>query len=656
MRSMISRSKQSLRIITKKEIENNKIISSLLILSIFLSTVLLTITFLISDQMKDMNIKVSGTWTGLYQNIDPNLFSTIDQEEEVKLAGLSINIGSTSINDYIINVSYADKDALVLSGLDIRSGRMPSDKNEILVEESLRGQSGRKIITGDKIYLKLPTDTSSSNEFIVCGTFAAPSSEMDKKTFGAIVSKEYLNSIDNHFLQTNIFVQLNTTNKSLAKEQLNYILEKNQAVANYALNEAYLTSLENAWIYTALGAGLGIVILILAYFTVYCISYISIINNVKKYGQLRTIGVTFKQIRYINRWKYTIFLVNGLALGSILGGVIAFIVIPDTFSLTNLVRKFIVIVIIEALMVALAARKPLNIIKTMSLVDSSRYIGVEDIKPHKTINHITPFSLAKLYNRRYRKKVNLTVLLLALSGSLVIICSTILSSLDAKKMSKQNFLNEDYHISIEDDLLRANAMEKVQINNPLNSQLISELKGLSNVKEIWSKLDLPFFLDMKEKESISSIVSFDAGEYNRIKEIIVEGELPLYNELNRSDIIIGRPSDFKEITGYAPKVNSTIKLGIFKGNIREEIELRIIAILDEKKAIQNKFDTFIMSYKCMNELSEANLTSEIYIQSDGTVEADNQILNVVDKYENIQVDSLNGVTEKMKCFYILLKL
>ncbi len=61
-----------------------------------------------------------------------------------------------------------------------------------------------------------------------------------------------------------------------------------------------------------------------SYLVIYSIFYIYVHNQVREFGQLRTMGTTAKQIKKILRVQGRIFCVYGTALGLVIGGIAAF--------------------------------------------------------------------------------------------------------------------------------------------------------------------------------------------------------------------------------------------------------------------------------------------------------------------------------------------
>ena len=648
---MINKEKKALNLIVEREIKYNKIFSRLVLIAIFLSTVLLMGAILITGQMEKVNSTRLGTWTAMYQDIDKKIVKSLDAEENILDYGVSTYIESIQWQDSKINISYADKSAMKLCGLPIKNGKIPLQEDEILIEDGMKNGNGKKIKMGDKIDINF----GGRKVMTVCGTFSSSASNMSRKTYGAFVSKDYIEE-KNELPQT-LYLSLDSIEKKQVYKELQKLTKNYNLDNQFTVNEDYINAKGKSWIYKFVAIAMSFVILTLAYLTIYCIFFISVVNNVKEYGQLRLIGVTNKQIRYITNQKFLKLLVVGVPLGGIAGGVIGYLVIPEAFSLLTFIIAMIIVNVLMVLMVLMAAKKPLKIIKSLSLIESSKFNGIEEIKDRKRKKHITPRAMAKLYINRYKKKINLTVSLLVLCGTMVIVCSSILNALDAKAMSKQNFLNENYHITINENLLREMPLEKVQLNNPLTDELISDLKGVDGVQDIWVQMYLPFSSVKSEEESSGAIVSFSKRDSNKLENCLIEGELPAYTEWNKNDAVIGRPEQFKEIFGIEAKAGDFLDIYIYNSGNKEKVQLNIVGVLDEEKSISEKFDMLMMPDYNMQSIVNTNINDTVFIKTVENEKVDQGISMVCAAVEDkIRVETLKDVIEQNEMFMFSFKI
>ena len=647
---MMNKEKKALNLIVKREIKSNKIFSSLVLVAILLSTVLLMGAILISNQMEKVNSTRLGTWTAMYQDIDDSIVKKLTNEKNILDYGVSTYIETKQWQESKINISYADKNAMELCGLPLKSGKMPSKDDEILIEDGMENQKGEKIKIGDRININF----GGKKEMIVCGTFSSSASNMSKKIYGVFVFKGYVAGRKD--LQQTLYLSMDSIEKKEVSRELQQLAEKYNLDNQFTVNEDYLNAKGKGWIYKLAAIGMSLIILTLAYLTIYCIFFISVVNNVKEYGQLRLVGVTNKQVRYITNHKFLKLLAVGVPLGGAIGGVIGYLVIPEAFSLLTYIIIMAMVSVLMVIMVLMAERRPLKIIKSISIIESSKFNGIEKIKERKKKKHITPRAMATLYIDRYKRKVNLTISLLVLCGTMVIVCSSILNALDAKAMSKQNFLYENYHITINENLLREMPLEKVQLNNPLTDDLISDLKEIEGVQDIWIQMYLPFSIEKSEEESSGAIVSFSKRDYKRLEKCLIEGELPAYDE-DKNDIIIGRPEQFEKTFGIRAKCGDSLDIYVYDGGNKEKIRLNVVGILDEDKSAKEKFDMLMMPDNNIQSVVNTNTNDTVFIKTTEDEIVDQRISTVCTAVEDkIRVESLEDVIEQNEMFMFSFKI
>ena len=255
---MINKEKKALNLIVEREIKYNKIFSRLVLIAIFLSTVLLMGAILITDQMEKVNSTRLGTWTAMYQDIDKKIVKNLDAEENILDYGVSTYIESTQWQDFKINISYADKSAMELCGLPIKNGKIPLQENEILIEDGMKNGNGKKIKMGDKIDVNF----WGRKVMTVCGTFSSSASNMSRKTYGAFVSKDYIEE-KNELPQT-LYLSLDSIEKKQVYKELQKLTKKYNLDNQFTVNEDYLSAKGKSWVYKIVAIGVSVVILTVA--------------------------------------------------------------------------------------------------------------------------------------------------------------------------------------------------------------------------------------------------------------------------------------------------------------------------------------------------------------------------------------------------------
>lgn len=307
--------------LTLKSLKLNKKRTRATIVGILLSSILVTAVLTLASSYQKTKIehqkKVTGDWHYEFLNISPDKLKEIQQNKNTEKVFVTQDIGFTSLNfintsniskkyGYIIGFS---KDALNNLGLNLIEGRFPENENEIVVQRQMSRQCADNWNVGDEITLKIGQRFLNGNQLNKDDFY------MESEEFISKESKQYtivgIIEHPNEFIE-NIQSQNYTIITQLENIQHKYVnafvrynnLNKINPSGNYSINQT-LINLEtnnldekNTQLLYILA---GIVILIITMMSVFCIRNsfeISVIERIKDYGILSSIGATSKQIKY----------------------------------------------------------------------------------------------------------------------------------------------------------------------------------------------------------------------------------------------------------------------------------------------------------------------------------------------------------------------
>ena len=230
-------------------------------------------------------------------------------------------------------------------------------------------------------------------------------------------------------------------------------------VPETGVNWAYQTSSVD---FTTLGGGILLVLMVFAagYLIIYNIFHINISANIRKYGLLKTIGTTSKQIKRMVKNQAAIYSVIGIPAGLIIGvllGKVMMISIMKTLNIYSVesytinLKLTILICLVSAVFtfatVMISCRKPCRVAGNVSPIEALRYNDTEiKAKKEKKTARISPFSIARSNMSRSRKKTAVVVLSLTLSMVLLNTLVTLLSGFDMDKFVS-NLIVGDFVVS-----------------------------------------------------------------------------------------------------------------------------------------------------------------------------------------------------------------
>lgn len=651
-----------IRKIVFAQLKHDKLKKYLSIFAISLATFLMTAVLLLVSGIIEVNTNggnsITGSYHALVSGLTKQQYEKLSADERIEKLGFNVLVKSASSDGLQLNISCSNEDSLVLNGLSVSEGNMPQKKNEILVEKDYLSKQGIDAKIGDKIVLP-GENNQERQEFVISGYIKTSAKGTDRSLYAAIVSMEYFLDIDGwNTLSPMAMFRLKSQYASESEQIQNEITEickEAGILQSPSINHAYLELSQPSVLLVIAGiAGLAIVIMA-GVLVIYCIFYISIINSIREYGQLRTIGMTEKQIKRLVYKEGTSLSLIAIPIGLIMGTFLSYFLVPQGFQFENLLWAYPIAILFSYLTVRLSIRKPAVIAASVSPIEAYRYETGSNYGDKYKGKNITPISLAKEQIIRDKKKNVLTITSLVLTGVLLFGTSSILSSINARDMALSGFSLGQFYIRIQDQELRENALETVESNSPFIEESYNALGQVSGVKQITTITNLPVSNDLNAKESNGAIVGFDETDMDLIEECNLGKPIPKYQEIaSKNQIIIGRPSDFEEYFGIQPEVGNSIKLKVFDGTETKEMEFSIAAVLDENKIGNNgdKIDMLLLPNDSMKKIVSSNMTYQWVIRVDEKMEqqAEKEIKQILVTNPRLAVTTLSGAIAQNENF------
>ena len=627
-------------------------------LATFLMTsVLLLVSGIITVNQNGSN-NITGSYHALISGIEKEQYQKLCDDVRVDLCGFTASIGSVKSGNDRLNISYSNKDALTLNGLSVSEGKIPEKANEILIEQEYLIRQKINAEIGDTILLPDP-DNGGETSFFITGYLKTGVKGTGRSLYAAIVSEEYFLEMDGwNYFSPAVMLRVNLdakTDSGDVKNLISQIAADAGCKAAPSYNEAYLNiSQPSALIVLTAVAGL-LVIVTAGILVIYNIFYISIINSIKEYGQLRTIGMTAKQIQRLVLREGTLLMLPAIPIGLIAGIAVAYLLIPHGFGLWNVLWICPVVVALTYATVRLSIKKPAKIAAAVSPIEASRYEQNKRPKYRHRQHKLTPGSLAVNQVLRYKKKNILTAASLVLTGVLLLGLSSVLSSVNAKDMALSGFARGQFVLRISNQELVENPLEILQESSPFTEEVEKELSQLSGVQKIMNDQHLPASCDLQALESDAEIVGFEKADMALLQSCLLNGKISDYEQMaSKNQMVIGRPGDFEKYFGIHPEAGSSVTLKIFDGQHTENLEFEIAAVLDESKIGNHgdKIDMLLLPVDSMQKVAHSNLTYQYVICVEDSFEqqAENEIDQIVSDNPRLSVDSLSAAVAQNENF------
>ena len=633
--------------------------------AMLMSAVLLLISGIAAVNRSGGN-SVTGSYHALISGVSQEEFERLQAEQESVLTGLTVSLGGIKAGNGRLNLSYSNTDALTLNGLTVSDGRMPEAEHEILIEKDYLDYLKLDAGIGDSISIAMP-GTQDETVFSICGYLETAASGTGRSLYAGIVSEQYFlaqGGWDTFSASAMIRVNTRTAASKAEIEKLIVEMLDHAGIRKIpSFNEAYINlSKPSLFLIGTAAAGLAVII-VACILVIYCIFYIAIVNSIKEYGQLRTIGMTGRQIkRMVFREGFTLS-ATSIPIGLAAGTIFSCLLIPQGFRPASLLWVWPMVIVLIYLTVRLSLRKPARLAASVSPIDASRYMGQQSGKKRQArlSEKISPVMLAKKHISTNRKKNVLTVLSLVLTGVLLMGLSSVLSSINARDMSLSGFPRGQFIINISDERLRNDPLEQVQASAPFADSLKNSLRMVSGLEAMTEYHYLPAAFAPEAAESEISIVGFNRDDMDLICACRSSQADLEYNALVEQNLlIVGRPDSLERDYGIRAEAGQTLELTIFDGSDSYQRSFTVGAVLDQRKIGGNsdKIDMLMLPVDVMNNLVSCDTMYQLALRvsDDREARAEAEIDQILKETTGLSVMSLSAAIAQNENFIQGMKL
>lgn len=488
-----------IRKLADRSIKSDKRSRAFLLLTIALAVCMVFSIFLVSTgtQEEYKNTQRGKAQIGILGITDEQL-ALLRQNENVSWVGEYSALGLFYEEGKTITVAYGNEEYFLQQEKITFQGNIPQSKNEIMLSQNYLDFLGEAYTPGDTILLDL-TGTGDEAYYTLSAIL-----DEDKESNGyfVYVSKELAYDLAGDTFQVTGYTRLNTD----AIDSASILDVSNRAIKDTGIEEGQVNLTEYFAVMSgAIKSGMPIPVPLLAALTavlaatiVYGVFYSKITKNVQMLGQLRTIGMTKRQIKRMAGKEGRKYAIRGIPLGLLCGVLIGFIGCPDGFRLKTAIFYAAVISVMAFITVNIAIFKPVRVAMNISPVEGSKYImyAGEKKRSRKLHRKLTPFNLAKINIQRNKQKAVLTILMIGLSGAFLLVTATVAGSIDPEKQAKFKYYPiGEIQIQVKniigssfDKEAEPYGSSKLQLEgNPLAEQaLMQELIKIDGVEKITS--------------------------------------------------------------------------------------------------------------------------------------------------------------------------
>lgn len=492
-----------LKLLAKRSLKARK--NTIAVLSIMLATLLFTSLFTIAislqTAMQESNMRTTGTsaHAGI-KRLSWDEYERLSADTGVKDIGYSVIIGN-AVGDCFhktpTELRYGDDTYAELTFNTPDTGRLPKQENEIATSRIVLEAMGLPDKVGTQMKLTFVTDTDTvTNTFTLCGIWDGDAVAY-RQTM--LLSKEYTEQVapvirgetdgatppvGTGYVDS---VMVMPTEWNIEKQAL-AVTSQYGLDERVSINEAYGTATTSFSSVLPLVAGIA-VIFIAGYLLIYNVFYISIAQDIRFYGMLKTLGTTAGQIRKIVYKKALRLSLVGIPLGLLLGWPIGRLLLPvivnmltDDMQVVTTINPliFLAAIILSLITVFISCKKPAASAAKVSSIEALHYVEqTGGKKKQRRSKPVSTIMMAKNNLGRNKKKVTIVTLSFALSIVLLNSVYTYVTSFDFDKFVADLSLT-DFTVS---DTTVINSYAPFHTAN-VSRDFISQAESLNGLEDI----------------------------------------------------------------------------------------------------------------------------------------------------------------------------
>lgn len=347
------------------------------ILTIILSTALIIVVTLYFVQTQRFSIQdAEGRYQATFMDVNSKVVNKMKAMKNVEM-GETRTLGTLNQGTYKITIRTMTESLLKLGRYPELKGKLPEMEKEVVVTDSYLEEVQSKAKIGDSIEIDLGDGKES---YVIAGILPMQSTA---DTHSIYVSDKLIERKMPGALYS-IYFKINDTqgwNEAGIKSEIDKIAQQLDVPKDSIVYSSYYFSLisQKSIQYISVILGVSLVIAIISSIVIYSIFFVSVLERIGKYGQMRTLGMTKKQIRKIIKIEGNVLTLKGCFWGCVFGGIIAYFIQPKGWYLVNTILISGMASAFVYFVVMLSLYKPAKIASAASPIEALRYFADTEV-------------------------------------------------------------------------------------------------------------------------------------------------------------------------------------------------------------------------------------------------------------------------------------
>lgn len=648
-KDMISKmSKQSLRSSRMRNI-------FVMITIVLASALLMTVQMYAAGEWKTVQRQVSHMHQVAYYNLTEEQVKNLKNDDRLAYQ-IQVKTGVKSEIDGLEVVPYytsAISDKIQIG--EIEKGNLPEKENEIALQRGILEKMGIEPEPGSEVSFEFYDGNKET--FKVTGVLKGGE---DAKQFSLFFSKAYAEKGSQlKDYPYDVYAKLYGASQMHPEDckEAMYIVGNDAGIERKNINpsKAFIDSLTMDFQHILIFAVIGAVILIACILVIYGVFYLSVIGKTHQFGQLRTIGMTKKQLKKLVSKEGRSLFLQAIPVGILIGTVAGYMIIPSGFSVINTMITAVSTFVIIYIVTMISVHKPAAIAAAVSPVEALRYVPQDGMKKKsnkKICRNLTPAGMGIMNFSKNRKKAVITMFSLALGGILFMTAATYMSSFDKEGYSRQgNFKNAEFDIFYSGAAVEVSeyGMSGLQAENPMDDDMVEQILAIDGVKKVSLLKNFGINFDFPERDEYDNddmVYPISEDDAKNIRKYIEEGSYD-YDKLMSGDyVLVADNSNVEEIYGWRYKPGDELTFHYYNGKNMSERKVKVLGILNNQYTLDHTDITgwFVMPEKAVLEfVSFDTLNADVLVSSEPEKEeaVGEALSKIVDERTELEMDTLS---------------
>ena len=653
-------SKDMISTMSKSSLKTSRLRNIFVMITIILASSLLTVILMFAvGQNEKTKRDLSHTQQVGYYNLNKQQVEKLKNDERIAYQ-VEVKTGTVSeMNGFTVIPYYVSELTDQIRIAELESGRLPQEKNEIAVQKNMLEKLNVSSEIGSEVTLEFYDGNTET--FVVSGIIKGEATNQ----FAVFFSRDYaVNGSQLKDSPFEVYAKLygsTEMNEEDCKECM-YLIGSDAGIERKYVSQskAFLDTLSiNSQQVLTYGV-VGAVILLACVLVIYGVFYLSVIGRIHQFGQLRTIGMTKKQMKKFVSKEGRLLFLKSAPIGILIGIIVGYFIMPEGFSIINTLIIVACIFVIIYIITMISITKPSKIASNVSPIEALRYTPQDTMKNKankKVCRNLSPIGLGIMNFAKNKKKATITMLSLGLGGILFITAATYMSSFNKANYSRQGYFKDaEFYIQYSESAteLEENGISGIQAKSPMDDSFVQEIENIDGVEKVTEVKNFGINYDFPEHSEYDNddfILPLNEEQTKGLNKYIESGTAD-FNKLMTGDyILVADNSNVEEIYGWKFNIGDKITIHYFDGNKMAEREVEVLGTLSHDFVLDNSSSLegwFVMPEKpILNWLTYDSLNAQILISTDEskTEQIGAELEQIVAERPELSLETLAESTE-----------